>query len=198
MIGQMPYIQVIGGGLGYLLYDTFTDTNGTLLTAHTMDVGGGWTNQIGTFDIQSNRANRASAGSPDNQSVATADAGMADYEVTCTVNGAAGSDGTGIAVRYSASNQRFYFAQIEILNNAFRIYEYNAGYTQRATASTSLTGGTDYDMVVRMEGTTITASLLTEELIYASASTNSSSTLVGLRCGSANQQRYDDFEVASL
>lgn len=29
-------------GSSYLLRDTFTDANGTALTAHTMDVGSGW------------------------------------------------------------------------------------------------------------------------------------------------------------
>lgn len=39
-----------------LLQDTFTGTNGTNLTAHSMNVGSGWTAQDGTCTIQSNAA----------------------------------------------------------------------------------------------------------------------------------------------
>ena len=43
--------------VGVLVFDTFTDTDGTLLTDHTPDrdvVGGGWTVVTNTMDIQSN------------------------------------------------------------------------------------------------------------------------------------------------
>ena len=38
-----------------LLYDTFTDTNGVRLADHVMDVGDGWTEKNGLWDIQSNK-----------------------------------------------------------------------------------------------------------------------------------------------
>ncbi len=38
------------------LLDHFTDTDGTLLSAHAMDTGAGWTNAIGDFGITSNAA----------------------------------------------------------------------------------------------------------------------------------------------
>lgn len=37
-----------------VLWDTFTDFDGTLLTAHVMDIGPGWTVFNGTWEIQSN------------------------------------------------------------------------------------------------------------------------------------------------
>src|SRR5262249_49917444 len=44
----------IAGGTA-LLRDTFTDANGTNLTAHTMDTGSGWTVHAGSAEIQSNK-----------------------------------------------------------------------------------------------------------------------------------------------
>jgi hypothetical protein len=42
-----------------IVQDTFTDTNGTLLPAHTMNIGAGWTDVTGTFLIESNTAQPA-------------------------------------------------------------------------------------------------------------------------------------------
>lgn len=51
--GAVPSIWTAGATLGS---DTFTDTNGTNLTAHTPTAGSAWTARIGTWTIQSNRA----------------------------------------------------------------------------------------------------------------------------------------------
>lgn len=70
----------------YILEDTFTDTNGTLLTSHTPDidiVGGGWAGS-NHFDIQSNKATIA-AGAVGNQFVGV-DIGTAVGEYTVTVD----------------------------------------------------------------------------------------------------------------
>ena len=49
-------LEVIAGAT-FLLLDTFTDTNGTALTSHTMDIGPGWARySSGTWTIQSNQA----------------------------------------------------------------------------------------------------------------------------------------------
>src|SRR5438067_74541 len=70
-------LGVGGSGATVLLYDTFTDADGTGLPSHTMDVGGGWTNRNGTWDVQSNKAHCATD-SGSGQNVADADAGRGD------------------------------------------------------------------------------------------------------------------------
>src|SRR6516164_1940041 len=44
-------------------YDTYVDTNGTNLSAHTMNVGPGWTVSNGAYTIQSNAATSTFLGS---------------------------------------------------------------------------------------------------------------------------------------
>lgn len=55
-------MQGSGAGLydPYLVYDTFTDTNGTALASHTPEKGGPWTLSGGVIDVQSNAAKYAS------------------------------------------------------------------------------------------------------------------------------------------
>ena len=73
-----PVIFTAGSTLGS---DTFTDTNGTRLQAHTPTAGGAWTEHQGTWTIQSNRAT-VSAAAGVNQ--ATQDASSANVE--CSVD----------------------------------------------------------------------------------------------------------------
>jgi hypothetical protein len=64
-------------GFATYLKDTFTDTNGTNLTAHTMDVGSGWSSITGNWTIQSNQAQSGSTGA-----INVADAGQASVTMT--------------------------------------------------------------------------------------------------------------------
>jgi hypothetical protein len=63
------------------LYDTFTDADGTNLTAHTMDIGPGWTVNTGSIQILNNRAD-GSIGPANAVSSYFSDAGVADGVVT--------------------------------------------------------------------------------------------------------------------
>jgi hypothetical protein len=66
MVGQVAVYSQTGAYLGYVavlklagppppvLWDTFTDVNGTLLTSHMMNTGPGWTQTGLPFEIQSN------------------------------------------------------------------------------------------------------------------------------------------------
>src|SRR5882762_541340 len=62
------------------LQDTFTDSDGTAVTAHTMNVGSGWTADNGAFSIFSNKAMPQSGVSNVTNS---ADAGQSDAVMTC-------------------------------------------------------------------------------------------------------------------
>lgn len=91
-------IQVVGGWLvgatpplpvpppSYTLYDTFTDTNGTNITAHTMDAGPGWATDNGTIEIQSNQATMtADTVSLGLLTIGWSDAGISDCTVQADV-----------------------------------------------------------------------------------------------------------------
>lgn len=98
-----PRIFTVGATLAS---DTFTDTNGTRLNAHTPTLGGAWTEHAGTWTIQSNTVSVAGANLTPffaTQNVA------ADVEASVTVTPPAFADGTaiirqGIAVRYIDAN----------------------------------------------------------------------------------------------
>lgn len=60
-----------------LLQDTFTGADGTNLTAHTMNVGPGWTAAAGSATIQSNQAKMGAS-----SSIYVSDAGQADFTLT--------------------------------------------------------------------------------------------------------------------
>ena len=83
----MPEYAESAGGLTVYLLDTFTDTNGTALTSHTMNVGSGWTG-FGSqfFDIQSN-ATREQFGAT---GCVAANAGVTDGVYRVTISAAGG------------------------------------------------------------------------------------------------------------
>jgi len=56
--GALPAQRTLGATLAT---DTFTDTNGTRLNAHTAEAGGAWTEHAGTWTIQSNQATVSAA-----------------------------------------------------------------------------------------------------------------------------------------
>jgi hypothetical protein len=120
-----------------LLSDSFTGTNGTALSSHTMDVGSGWTEHTGTWQIQSNKATLTTTGG-DNQNCASADAGSADATCQATVvfGGALVSDGL-IANCSDAAN--YYLGLYDLGNSAWMLFEHVAGgYTVRGTSGDSV------------------------------------------------------------
>lgn len=83
-----------------LLSDTFTGTDGTSLDAHTMGTGSGWTEGLGDWDIQSNRANSTGADPGAPGWVATANAGQDSYDLTAVANLTGLSADAGVIFRY--------------------------------------------------------------------------------------------------
>lgn len=58
-----------------LLRDTFTGTDGTLLSAHTPETGGPWVNSFGTWDLGGNKSRLFANGGGDSCNVAQVDTG---------------------------------------------------------------------------------------------------------------------------
>jgi hypothetical protein len=106
LAGATPVVRALGATLAQ---DSFTDTNGVALTAHTAESGGAWTNILGTWTVQSNRAScAASVGS----NMITQALGTANAECSVDIITPASFPTTtvraGICVRYvDSSNYLF-------------------------------------------------------------------------------------------
>jgi len=167
---------------------TFTAANGTSLDAITPEVGGAWTEQAGNWDIQSNRANSDGAG------IATVNAGVADALVDCVVNIAAGGVSAGTILRYTDSTH-YWYVEINDTTNTIRLYEQNAGLTQRASAAIAIAVSTDYKVRAIAYGQTIDIFLDGgNKASYASAALNETVGVHGLNAVTAGD-RFDNFAV---
>lgn len=127
--------------MGILATDTFTGSNGTSLSAHTMDVGSGWTLQQGSWDLQGNQANLvATAG--DDQNVATCDPGSADVAFEAQlITPASGHIDAGVVFNFSDNSNYWLLAvtrRTDLTIHGWFLYERNAGsFTLRASETAS-------------------------------------------------------------
>lgn len=186
--------QVSSGPTTYL-QDSFTDTNGTNLNAHIMDVGPGWTIDAGTFDIQSNQGRVTSAG----VSVASADASHADVTATVKTTVAGVSDSPSLLIRETDSNNHWIAAIIT--TSSFDLYEVNGGsFTQRATTLFVATLNQQYTIRAICSGASISCTLDgANNISYGSATFNQTATRFGIRSndGAGTNFLWDDFLVTS-
>lgn len=191
--------QVLGAaGTVILLLDHFSDTDGTDITTHVMDVGPGWSAIDGAGQIQSNRLTTSGAAGAHGDWSFVADSGQANVTVSATVrNMTAGSD-SGLVLRSSAAWGDFWLVNAEATGGNFRLYEVASGsFVQRASASAGVTTNTDYALSATASGTTISATLNGGSPIsYGSASSNQTATRHGIRLGGINNQA-DDFQVTT-
>jgi len=166
-----------------LLQDSFTGANGTDLTAHTMNVGPGWTNLNTPVKIQGNRArpDAASGNGP-----YSSDAGNADVTVTLdVVVPASGNMVSGALLRASASTD-FWAGYIQSDDNGATarlvISDNQSGvFTPRASqAFAAPPAGTTVTLTVVASGNSITLSANTGESCNFTSSFNNSVTKHGL------------------
>ncbi len=166
-----------------LLQDTFTDTDATNLTAHTMDVGGGWTEHNGAFTIQSNKA--APPANTEN-AVDSAEASDASVTITLVVDVPnANNYALGIALRITDQNNHWQLiVQRDSAGTAYlNIQERNTGTsTPRSTQNFSVAPtNTTITLTATCTGDTITLAASTgESCQYTSASFNNTATKHGI------------------
>ena len=171
--------------------DSFTDTNGVLLTAHTPEldtVGSGWVIDSGGFDIQSNAAHQTSG-------VATIDRAIIDsgeIDKIVILNGRTGYFDNAdniidtLIFRFQDSINYWYVQIKSGSSGVINIYEVNGGVSTNrgSTAVTSLNAdNVAYRAVVIDEGDSIYASIRTPSqfvlVSYLSASFLNTNTKVG-------------------
>lgn len=177
-----------------LLSDTFTDTNGTALTSHTMDVGGGWTAGTGTFQVQSNAAKKtASSGIHDG---VWADAGQADVSLSVDITWQAlGDRSLGAALRVTDGTNRweaYYYAGTDKI----QLDEVTTGSnTTRASASAvGIASGNTYSLTASTSGTSLSVSLNGKTASYTSSSYQTN-TKFGLLDYNDTVSSFDNFLV---
>lgn len=125
-------LSVVYSAVGscWIAEDTFTDTNSTALTAHTMETGAGWDYVSGgAWDIQSNGAE--SVGMLGNGGFITTTTLYSDCTITADVTlAAAGGPGGGICWRLQDYNNHWWF-QIGYNNRQELIERYvGTGYVR--------------------------------------------------------------------
>jgi len=187
-----------------LLSDTFTDTNGTALASHTMDVGPGWTALSGTWQINaSNQATETAQAGVEYH--CTSDAGQADVtaqvDVTTPTQGS-GNCSCGLYCRGSDQNNGWdVIIERDAGSYFLGIYERVSGTsTLRASTTLSFTVGTTHTIRAVLSGNSITATVDgANTTSYSPASSNQAVTKFGLEnyCDGSNYgpALFDNFLV---
>lgn len=195
VLGMAMNSRFISGAPAHLLYDTFTDTNGTGLASHTMDIGSGWTVDAGTITINSNKARTGSA-----PGTATADAGASDIIGSVVINATSDLGGAGFAIRHS-NTSNYWIPWVDYNGSTIDLYEVNGGSASiRATRSFNPAASTDYTIRVQCYGQIIVATIDgANYLVYPVAALNETNTRFGIRGfrTTAENHDFDEFTVDS-
>lgn len=174
------------GGTPALLRDAFTGADGAALAAHTMDVGGGWTEDAGTWTLAGNRARASGSGNE----YATADAGQLAVAASVTL-AASGVFNSGLVTRFADA------ANMVLLSRSGQLYAI------RATApflrgDTPVTPADGDILAMRWAGHAVTWSVNGTDLgVYTldadEIAAMGTATRCGLRANSDGAVRFDDF-----
>lgn len=149
------------------LTDSFTDTNGTVITSHTGELGATWTALTGSAlapTIQSNAVDPGTGSSLNAFYYASGTPLSANYTVTSDVvfNGGSAAIPGGPGGRMSTGAQTGYFALLYNLATApfdkFALFKYVAGTLTKIAGTgvtPTITSGVTYRITLDMNGTTI-------------------------------------------
>jgi len=169
---------------------TFDAANGTSLDAITPEVGGGWTEQSGNWDIQGNTAR--SDGDSTNAIIDTLES---DVIIDCALTTPANARGS-IVARYS-DGTHMWLGNVRNPDNDIRIMEVNGAFIERASAAFVVTDDQTYDLRMICDGQTIDFFIDGgDKISYGLAATNENETTYGLRRDAGvNTQAYNNFAI---
>jgi hypothetical protein len=189
-----------------VIYDTFTDTDGTLLTAHTAQKApAAWGATFAIFGganaknpkINSNKASCLDA-SATAISGSIIDAGIANCVITAKITSVneAVSGGQGVVFRYVDSSNYWYFDAVTAGTNLIRLHEVSAGVDSvRASFAKAIAVDTQYDISLTLNGTSITG-IWDGTSVGFTSSVHQSATKHGLAIihrTTAKSSKVDDF-----
>lgn len=172
--------------LAPLAADTFTDTNGVLLTAHTMDVGAGWSvGQEGANNLEIQGNTMRDDDASDDRAYANIDVSDADVFITAQVSFSAGSgSNAGLVARYVDTNNHWLLFT-DTLGDNLDLFERTTGtYTKRATASVTF-GASTYRLSMRLDSTDIRAWADGANALQYTSSSHQTETSHGARVATA-------------
>lgn len=186
-ISQTPMYKLLRGKKT-LLYDTFTDANGTTLASHGMNIGGGWTASPNGLNcgaiIQSTvQSNHAQPGGGF-YSISTANAGVANCiaSIDALVPNASNYVG-GLVFRYSDC-ANYWFLTIQRASGGtpyMQIVEVQGGVeTSRASVNVPGATNTTLNIKVTLNGNSIVALAGTGETTNYTSSFNNTATKFGI------------------
>lgn len=166
------------------LQDAFHGIDGTLLQAHPMDVGSGWTAVVGTFQILGNKAQPLS---DTDGSIATADPGFADYKLTVGII-PEGTDSSReefpvVIFRFVDPSNHLQVA-VDCINGTISLYKQVSGtFTSLSVLPASIPSGVECIVTVYCIGTAVIVLLAGTVVIAAVVPEFATATPVGLRLG---------------
>lgn len=196
----------------YLSRDTFTDSDGTLITNHTPDDGPAWSvvsianigDDLGDPDIQNNQlrftGEPLTEGSTADGDAIIVDVGQADVTITVDWTPAVGVDNRNSVVMRYVDADNFWMFNVREPNADMNLFEKSSGTTTaRDTATKTWTEGQTYALKVVLSGTSITCYVDDVEVLsYASATAHETETKHGVgRNLGADETRMDNWEVTS-
>jgi len=185
--------------------DTFTDDDGTALTAHTPNVSPDdamWVYQ-GSADIQI-QTNRARCEGNGINNIATIESGISDCDITSIIRYAGGVGDTstdGVVLRYEDADNYYWIGPVANLNK-FRIIKREGGSNSVPAEATGITISvdTDYTITINADGTSIVAELNGANQLTTTDSVHTTETKHGINGyrGGSQKPQFDNFEVARL
>jgi predicted GH43/DUF377 family glycosyl hydrolase len=187
---------------GIYLRDLFAGVDGTALSSHAPDVGAGvWTQNIGTWHIQSNHLEPNSHA---DGSLATFPLGLSDFILTCDVtpwdNGTAASI-PGLVFRYT-SDSAYWLVQLDSRLNLIYLYEKTGAstYVERARVTLVMDSLTAYPVIIKCIGPDITITVGAATPWTYVSTANQTATSIGVRVGTTgspgtNRSRWDNLLV---
>ena len=191
----------------YLIDDAFADTNGVSLDAHTISPtntpGTSWTERVGNWDIQSNRA--SAEGAATTREYSTVASGVSDCTLDVIVgfgSAAGATQEAGFISRFSDATH-YWLLRLNIDSSpAVNIYENDGGFALRASTAATLAHSTDYDFQAIHAAQSITCTVDGgSQAQYNSASFNETATVHGIDSYATDVQttvnRFDDFRITA-
>lgn len=192
-------------GYGSVFYDTFTDTETTLLKDHLPDnspSGITWAfgNGLNNFKIDS--GNRAYLFSSQNSAHMVTETYASDAILTCTITSGATSNSlssrdAGIVFRW-ANEMNYWKAGINQYAGKLRITQVQNGVESLRAEINLTVGSAAHKMEVRLESTSITATLDDEIEIRYTSTFNQNATRHGITGRQQSTDLFDDFRVQVL
>ncbi len=156
----MPYPLSAARGRGsfsraaYLLLDNFVGTGGTNLPSHAPDIGGAWTNSLGTWQLDGSGRAKMQTGDAAYFNVAQVNVGQADGTLTTSMLTATNRVWAGLCFNFQDANNFWLFYGKN--GTGWRLEKRIAGtFTTIATAG-SVSLNTNYVLAVTTLGDAVT------------------------------------------